>query len=143
MIARPDPATFQILPEPDGRPADSARMFCDLQMPDGPLRGPILVTLLRRALSNGAERGFTSTPSEIEFFLLKDRPTDAASPSRSTTVVYFDMTSHDSAHNFRRDAMAHLKPGHLDRVQPTMRWPPAQQEIDCATPTRSRWPTTS
>ena len=30
MLARPDPATFQILPEPDGRPADSARMFCDI-----------------------------------------------------------------------------------------------------------------
>src|ERR671926_838880 len=35
MIARPDPGTFQVLPEPEGRQADSARMFCDIQMPDG------------------------------------------------------------------------------------------------------------
>src|SRR3954447_12478145 len=34
MIARPDPATFQVLPGTDGAP-DSARMFCDIQMPDG------------------------------------------------------------------------------------------------------------
>src|SRR3954464_13635273 len=34
-LARPDPSPFQILPENDGRPADSARMFCDIQMPDG------------------------------------------------------------------------------------------------------------
>ena len=27
MLARPDPATFQILPEPEGRPADSAYMI--------------------------------------------------------------------------------------------------------------------
>jgi glutamine synthetase len=35
MLARPDPATFQILPGDDGRPSDSARMFCDITMPDG------------------------------------------------------------------------------------------------------------
>ena len=37
MIARPDPSTFQILPESDGRPSDSARMFCDILTPDGAL----------------------------------------------------------------------------------------------------------
>ena len=35
MIARPDPGTFQILPGRDGGPGDTARMFCDILMPDG------------------------------------------------------------------------------------------------------------
>src|SRR6266581_5898133 len=34
MLARPDPSTFQILPGRDGRPSDSARVFCDITMPD-------------------------------------------------------------------------------------------------------------
>src|SRR3954453_19165531 len=34
MVAQPAPATLQVLPGSDGSP-DSARMFCDIQMPDG------------------------------------------------------------------------------------------------------------
>ena len=36
MVAKPDPSTFQVLPweTPDGGPY-SARMFCDIAMPDG------------------------------------------------------------------------------------------------------------
>src|SRR6201996_9167462 len=34
MLARPDPATFQVLPSEDGGPSDTARMFCDITMPD-------------------------------------------------------------------------------------------------------------
>src|SRR6266700_1511437 len=79
MLARPDPATFQILPEPAGRPADSARMFCDITMPDGSPSWADPRYVLRRALSRAAERGFTFyTHPEIEFFLLKDRPSDGS-----------------------------------------------------------------
>jgi glutamine synthetase len=98
MIARPDPATFQILPEPDGSPADSARMFCDIQMPDGSPSWADPRYVLRRTLSKAAERGFTFyTHPEIEFFLLKDRPSDGSEPQPIDTGGYFDMTSHDSA----------------------------------------------
>jgi glutamine synthetase len=51
MLARPDPATFQILPESNGRPADSARMFCDIQMPDGSPSWADPRYVLRRGLS--------------------------------------------------------------------------------------------
>ena len=85
MLARPDPATFQILPEPEGRPADSARMFCDITMPDGSPSWADPRYVLRRALSKAAERGFTFyTHPEIEFFLLKNRPLTAQSRTRST-----------------------------------------------------------
>ena len=35
MLAKPDPATFQVMPPRDGRPSDTARMFCDITLPDG------------------------------------------------------------------------------------------------------------
>ena len=36
MVAKPDPATFQVLPwEADDGKVYSARMFCDITMPDG------------------------------------------------------------------------------------------------------------
>src|SRR5206468_12956146 len=56
MIARPDPSTFQILPEADGRVADSARMFCDIQMPDGSSSWADPRYVLRRTLSKAADR---------------------------------------------------------------------------------------
>src|SRR3954467_11887048 len=41
MVARPDPSTFQVLPwETAAGEHYSARMFCDIAMPDGPPRGP-------------------------------------------------------------------------------------------------------
>src|ERR671939_19113 len=35
MLARPDPGTFQILPGAKGQASDTARMFCDITLPDG------------------------------------------------------------------------------------------------------------
>src|SRR2546430_4042012 len=58
MLARPDAATFQIMPARNG-PAEGgvARMFCDIHTPDGrPFWGdPRFV--LRRNLERAAERG--------------------------------------------------------------------------------------
>jgi glutamine synthetase len=59
MLARPDPSTFQILPEPDGSTPDSARMFCDIQMPDGSPSWADPRYVLRRTLSKAAESGLT------------------------------------------------------------------------------------
>src|SRR3954463_6717011 len=30
MLAKPDPGTFQVMPATQGRPSDTARMFCDI-----------------------------------------------------------------------------------------------------------------
>jgi glutamine synthetase len=131
MIARPDPATFQVLPEPDGRPADSARMFCDIQMPDGSPSWADPRYVLRRTLSKAAERGFTFyTHPEIEFFLLKDRPTDGSEPQPIDTGGYFDMTSHDTAHDFRRAAVGALEALGISVEFSHHEVAPGQQEID-------------
>ena len=131
MIARPDPATFQILPEPDGSPVDSARMFCDIQMPDGSPSWADPRYVLRRTLSKAAERGFTFyTHPEIEFFLLKNRPTDGTEPEPIDNGGYFDMTSHDSAHDFRRAAVGALEGLGISVEFSHHEVAPGQQEID-------------
>src|ERR1700739_123755 len=101
MLARPAPSPFQILPESDGRAPDSARMFCDIQMPDGSPSWADPRYVLRRTLSKAADVGCTFyTHPEIDFFLLKPRPSDGGEPLPIDTGGYFDMTSHDSAHHF-------------------------------------------
>ena len=74
MIAKPDPATFQILPWRAEAPG-TARMFCDILMPDGSPSCADPRYVLKRALAKAADLGFTFyTHPEIEFFLLKDQP---------------------------------------------------------------------
>src|SRR5215211_5259458 len=75
MIARPDPATFQILPARGGEPSDTARMFCDILMPDGSPSWADPRFVLRRALTKASDMGFTFyTHPEIEFLLVKGLP---------------------------------------------------------------------
>src|SRR5512142_2993966 len=74
MLAKPDPATFQILPWRAESPG-TARMFCDILMPDGAPSYADSRYVLKRALARAAERGFTFyTHPEIEFFLLERQP---------------------------------------------------------------------
>jgi len=131
MLARPDPSTFQILPEPDGSTSDSARMFCDIQMPDGSPSWADPRYVLRRTLSKAAESGFTFyTHPEIEFFLLKNRPTDGSEPEPIDNGGYFDMTSHDVAHDFRRAAVGALESLGISVEFSHHEVAPGQQEID-------------
>ncbi|MPZ29202.1 MAG: glutamine synthetase, partial [Micromonosporaceae bacterium] len=69
MVAMPDPTTFQVFPfetsqahpppPPGGDSGESARMFCDVLLPDGTPSWADPRHVLRRALSRAAERGFT------------------------------------------------------------------------------------
>ena len=58
MLAKPDPATFQVLPwrEADGAPG-TARMFCDITMPDGSPSYADPRYVLKRALKKAADLG--------------------------------------------------------------------------------------
>ena len=74
MLAKPDPSTFQILPWRGEGPA-TARMFCDIVMPDGSASYADPRNVLKRTLAKAAEKGFTFyTHPEIEFYLFKDIP---------------------------------------------------------------------
>src|SRR4051794_40925274 len=131
MLARPDPATFQLLPtSPDG-PA-TARMFCDILMPDGSPSYADPRNVLKRTLSRAAELGFTFyTHPEIEFFLLERRPeTPTDVPGPIDAGGYFDHTPHSVGHDFRRDAIMMLERMGISVEFSHHEVAPGQQEID-------------
>src|SRR3954464_8400024 len=131
MLARPDPSTFQILPENDGRPTDSARMFCDIQMPDGSPSWADPRHVLRRALSKAAESGFTYyTHPEIEFYLLLSVDSHGAVPTPVDSGGYFDHTTHSVARDFRRQAVLALERIGISVEFSHHEVAPGQQEID-------------
>src|SRR3954465_3146024 len=81
MVAMPDPTTFQVFPFEGGASGESARMFCDILLPDGSPSGADPRHVLRRAMSRAAEKGFTFyTHPEVEFFLREDVPQHGGGP---------------------------------------------------------------
>ena len=74
MLAHPDPSTFQLLPW-RGETPSTARMFCDIFMPDGSPSYADPRFVLKRTLRKAADKGFTFyTHPEIEFYLFQGRP---------------------------------------------------------------------
>ena len=105
MIAKPEPATFQILPwRPEERPV--ARMFCDILQPDGsPYPGDPRYAL-KRVLAKAAEKGYTYyVGPELEYFYFQDsRGTETLDPGG-----YFDAPPLDVANDLRRQTIFALE----------------------------------
>lgn len=131
MIARPDPSTFQVLPfAHDGR-LNSARMFCDIVLPDGQPSYADPRQVLRRQMSVAADDGFTAyVHPEIEFFLVKDLDTGGMEPVPTDHGGYFDQSVHDDAPHFRRDAINTLESMGISVEFSHHETAPGQQEID-------------
>lgn len=132
MIAKPDPATFQVLPWRDasGQP-HSARMFCDITMPDGTPSWADPRHVLRRAVADAAQLGFTCyVHPEVEFFLLKTLPDDGSEPEPADRGGFFDQASHDIAPDFRRQAIDSLESMGISVEFSHHEGGPGQQEID-------------
>jgi glutamine synthetase len=130
MLAKPDPSTFQLLPW-RGEGPSTARMFCDILMPDGSASYADPRYVLKRTLGAAADRGFTFyTHPEVEFYLLKDRPADGAVPEPVDRSGYFDHTSQSIAHDFRRDAITMLESMGISVEFSHHEGGPGQQEID-------------
>ena len=131
MIAMPDPTTFQVFPFEGGTSGESARMFCDILMPDRTPSWADPRYVLRRALSRAAEKGFTFyTHPEIEFFLLQDLPADGSVPVPVDLGGYFDHTTHAVARDFRRQAVLALERIGISVEYSHHEVAPGQQEID-------------
>jgi len=126
MIAKPDPTTFQLIP---WRPADQpvARMFCDIQNPDGtPYMGdPRYV--LKRMVMKLAEKGYACfLGPELEFFYFTD--------DTSTEIIdrggYFDGLPVDRATDLRRDTIFALQKMGIQVEYSHHEVAPSQHEID-------------
>ncbi|MDP9432238.1 MAG: type I glutamate--ammonia ligase [Actinomycetota bacterium] len=131
MLARPDPATFQVLPWRD-ESQGTARMFCDILMPDGSPSYADPRHVLRRALGKAADLGFTFyTHPEVEFFLLANRPAQPGDlPAPVDAGGYFDQTPHEHGADFRRDAINVLERMGISVEFSHHEVAPGQQEID-------------
>ena len=130
MLARPDASTFQILPG-KGSGHATARMFCEILMPDGSQSYADPRFALQRTLARAAEQGFTFyTHPEIEFFLLRDRPRDGSPPEPVDDSGYFDHTAHEVGQDFRRDAITMLEAMGISVEYSHHEGAPGQQEID-------------
>ena len=132
MIAKPDPATFQVLPWENPRGEHySARMFCDITMPDGSPSWADPRYVLTRALSRAAVGGFTCyVHPEIEFYLLRDLPDNGSEPVPADSGGYFDQASHDAAPHFRRHTIEALEQMGISVEFSHHEGAPGQQEID-------------
>ncbi|QVQ53296.1 glutamine synthetase [Spiractinospora alimapuensis] len=130
MLVQPDPATFQVLPwrnEPHG----TARMYCDVLLPDGSPSYADPRHVLKRQLSRASDAGFTFyTHPEIEFYVLKRKPDPGELPEPNDEGGYFDHTPHSSAYNFRRNAIMMLEDMSISVEFSHHEGGPGQQEID-------------
>ncbi|WP_176554620.1 glutamine synthetase beta-grasp domain-containing protein, partial [Georgenia sp. 311] len=99
MLAKPDPATFQLLPW-RGEENGVARMFCDILTPDGEPARSDPRNVLKRTLERAKDAGFTCyTHPEIEFYLFEQQrnPDDPLVPI--DTAGYFDHVARGTAHD--------------------------------------------
>ena len=130
MLAKPDPATFSILPWRTEAPG-AARMFCDITLPNGEPSPADPRNVLRRTLAKAAEMGYTCyTHPEIEFFLFKSQPEKGEMPVPVDQGGYFDHTPAVVGHDFRRQAITLLESMGVSVEFSHHEGAPGQQEID-------------
>jgi glutamine synthetase len=127
MIAKPDPATFTLLPWRPKDGAGVAKMFCDIYEPDGtPYKGdPRYV--LKRNLKIAEELGYTLfVGPELEYFYFKSDQ----SPEILDRGGYFDLTTRDEAIDLRRDTILLLEEMGIKVEYSHHEVAPSQHEID-------------
>ena len=130
MLALPDPSTFQILPW-RGEIDPTARMFCDIQTPDGAPAAADPRNVLRRALAKASDKGFSFyIHPEIEFYLLKSAQLGPEGPIPVDNAGYFDNVPGGTAHDFRRRAVSMLEQLGISVEFSHHEGGPGQNEID-------------
>jgi glutamine synthetase len=107
MVAMPDPSTFQVLPWRPSKDA-VARMFCDIETPDGKPSAADGRQVLRRNIARASDMGLTFyVAPEIEYYYDTGETPEKSSSYRSG---YFDQTSVDgTGADLRRDTVLTLE----------------------------------
>ncbi|GAB3263477.1 type I glutamate--ammonia ligase [Kineosporia babensis] len=130
MLAKPDPATFQVLPW-RGESQGTARMFCDILTPSGEPAMMDPRNVLKRALNGAAEHGLSFyTHPEIEFYLFKEPTTEGQEPEPVDQAGYFDHVARGTTHDFRRAAIGVLESMGISVEFSHHEAGPGQNEID-------------
>ena len=130
MLARPDAATFQLLPW-RGSSNPVARMFCDITTRDGESARSDPRSILKRALAKAADMGFTCyVHPEVEFYLFQPETNPEKVPVPIDSASYFDHVSRSTAHDFRREAILNLEEMGISVEFSHHEAGPGQNEID-------------
>ena len=130
MLAKPDAATFSVLPWRTESPG-AARMICDIHLPDGTPSPSDPRNVLRRVLQEASDMGYTCyTHPEIEFFLFKSAPETGVAPVPVDQGGYFDHTPVMVGQDFRRQAITMLEAMGVSVEFSHHEGAPGQQEID-------------
>lgn len=128
MMAMPDASTFKILPWRHREESAVARMFCDIQTPEGePYQGDprwVLKQNLKRAKDLGYD--FYVGP-ELEFFYFRS---SKGKPETLDNGGYFDLTPLDVASDFRKHTVEALEEMGIDVETSHHEVGPSQHEID-------------
>lgn len=129
VLARPDPATFELLPwsSPDDM---AARMFCDIVDLDGnPFEGDPRA-ILRRNLDRASTHGYAFyCAPELEFFYFADGdPTTPLAPLDKGS--YFDLTTADVTSDLRKRTIHTLEAMSIPVEYSFHEDSPSQHEID-------------
>ncbi len=126
MIAKPDPATFQLVPWRDKeRPV--ARVFCDILNPDGTHYAGDPRYVLKRLIKETSDQGYTFyVGPELEYFYFKD--------NKGTEILdkggYFDSRPLDAGSTLRRETIFGLQSMGIDVEYSHHEVAPSQHEID-------------
>jgi len=127
LIAMPDPATLQVLPWADPEYGRVARMFCDIQEPDGTPCPADPRYALKRMLEKAKALGYTYyVGPELEYFYLKDD----RDPVTLDEGGYFDLTPHDVCSDLRRETVLTLEQMGIGVEYSHHEVAPSQHEID-------------
>jgi glutamine synthetase len=101
-IAKPDPASFVVLPE-NVEQRKTAKLNCDIYEPNGKRFEGDVKYVLEKIVQKAAKLGFIyNTGPECEFFLFKKNGEDSTAIPNDT-AGYFDLSHRDLAEGVRAD----------------------------------------
>lgn len=130
MYLKPDPSTLAVYPWTEGN-GKTARLICDVLRPDGsPFEGdPRYV--LKRAIAEAAQEGFTMyAGAEAEFFLFRRDPNGRPSLELHDKGGYFDLVPVDQGEETRKAIVEALEHMGFEVEAAHHEVAPSQHEID-------------
>ncbi len=130
LFLHPDPSTIMILP---WRPEHGrvVRMFCSITHPDGALFPMDTRSILKRAIQDAADAGFTfAFGSEMEFYLFKLDEQGEPTKTPYDHASYMDVSPEDKCENVRREICLTLEKMGIQPESSHHEEGPGQNEID-------------
>ena len=103
LFLRPDPTTLSIVP---WRPIDGrvAKMYCDIEYPDGTLFKRDSRWFLKQAVRQAEDKGFSiNFGTEVEFYIFKLDDAGNKTMIPQDNASYMDIAPEDHGENIRRD----------------------------------------